>query len=152
MSNPDIVNHHGLRRYCETTSILDDKCHCMGCTSRSAIYHSQNSIRRYRVLLCGCRPRLRCCYTSCDFVFCTTSYGGICRIEKFLTGAYELFECDRAYEVVNLHGLGLSIPSELMDSMLSLLDRHTSCFMLFLHQQQLLDYVRPPHPPLPSLA
>ncbi len=66
-------------------------------------------------------------------------------IKTFLTGAYELSECERAAALFNLHGLGDSNPSELMDSMLALLGPHTPCF-LFLHLflQQLPEYVRGP--------
>ena len=52
-------------------------------------------------------------------------------IKIFLTGAYKLSECERASALVNLEGLGDSTPSELMDSMLSLLGGHTSCFCSF---------------------
>ena len=48
----------------------------------------------------------------------------------------------------NLPGLGDSKPSELMDSMLSLLGTHTPCFLFrHLFLQQLPDYVRVPLAP-----
>ena len=53
-------------------------------------------------------------------------------IKRFLTGAYELSECERTSALVNLHGLGESTPSELMDSMLSLIGGHTPCFFSFI--------------------
>ena len=66
-------------------------------------------------------------------------------IKRFLTGAYALSECERASALVNLQGLGDSTPSELVDSMLSLLCGHTPYFLFFhLFMQQLPDYVRAP--------
>ena len=64
-------------------------------------------------------------------------------IKAFLTGAYELSETERATSLLGLPGLGDSLPSELMDSMLALFGSHKSCF-IFRHifLQQLPDYVR----------
>ena len=65
-------------------------------------------------------------------------------IKAFLTGAYELSDTERATSLlIGLPGLGDSLPSELMDSMLALLGSYKSCF-IFRHisLQQLPDYVR----------
>lgn len=66
-------------------------------------------------------------------------------IKTHLLAAYGLSEAERATALFNLKGLGDSKPSELMDSMLSLLGKHTPCF-LFKHLffQQLPEYVRTP--------
>lgn len=66
-------------------------------------------------------------------------------IKAHLLSAYGLSNAERATALFNLKGLGDSKPSELMDSMLSLLGSHTPCF-LFKHLfcQQLPEYVRTP--------
>ena len=76
----------------------------------------------------GFHPGLRYCYTSC-VAFWTTSYGEIYRYQTFLTGAYELSECERVYALLNLQALGNSTPSELIEYMISLLGGHTPCFL-----------------------
>ena len=66
-------------------------------------------------------------------------------IKNFLTSAFELSDCERAAALFNLTGLGDSKPSELMDSMLSLLGNHSPCFLFkHLFLQQIPDYVRAP--------
>ena len=69
-------------------------------------------------------------------------------IKTFLISAYDLSDSERASALFNLPGLGDSNPSELMDSMLSLLGTHTPCFLFrHLFLQQLPDYVRAPLAP-----
>ena len=69
-------------------------------------------------------------------------------IKTFLISAYDLSDSERASALFNLPGLGDSKPSELMDSMLSLLGTHTPCFLFrHLFLQQLPDYVRAPLAP-----
>ena len=64
-------------------------------------------------------------------------------LKTFLTSAFGLSEEERASALLGLRGLGDRKPSELMDSMLSLLGDHKPCF-LFKHifMQQLPDHVR----------
>ena len=66
-------------------------------------------------------------------------------LKTFLTSAFGLSEEERASALLGLRGLGDRKPSELMDSMLSLLGDHKPCF-LFKHifMQQLPDHVRIP--------
>ena len=59
-----------------------------------------------------------------------------------MPSAYEFSAYERASSLFGLTGFGDSKPSELIDSILSLLGDHNSC-LLFKHlfQQQLADYV-----------
>jgi len=66
-------------------------------------------------------------------------------LKGHLLSAYGLSEEERATALFNLRGLGDSKPSELMDSMLSLLGNHTPCFLFkHLFLQQLPTNVRTP--------
>lgn len=66
-------------------------------------------------------------------------------IKTFLTSAFGLTDAERATALFKLNGLGDMKPSELMDSMLSLLGTHQPCFLFkHLFLQQLPEYVRTP--------